>query len=344
MLKKYFILTLVVTIASSIIIAAQQRGGGAAAGVYTAPQAASGRAVYQANCAICHQQDLSGSGDAPTLRGSEFVSNWGPRTTRELLSFLQLTMPPARQGTLSQEDYLNIVAFILQSNGARAGAQALTANAEVAITSIATGQSQTAAAQAATPQADPDEDGGQRGGRGGRGGAPRQARGVTVAGEVKNYVRVTDAMLRNPSPNDWLMIRHDYHASNYSPLNQITRDNAKDLRLEWVWSMAEGARTQAAPIVHNGVMYLNNAGNTLQALDARNGELIWENNYGTNTTGDAMRGISIYEDKIILATSDAHLVAIDAQNGKKIWETIIGDRSKGNWHVERPDHRQGQGH
>src|SRR5947199_9256137 len=43
-----------------------------------------------------------------------------------------------------------------------------------------------------------------------------------------------------------------------------------------------------------------------------------------------MRGISIYEDKIILATSDAHLVAIDAQNGKKIWETIIGDRSKGN--------------
>ncbi|PYS13995.1 MAG: alcohol dehydrogenase [Acidobacteria bacterium] len=332
MLKKYFMLTLIVLVASSIIIAAQQRGGGTAGGVYTAPQAASGRAVYQANCAICHQQDLSGSGDAPALRGSEFVSNWGPRSTRELLSFLQLTMPPARQGILNQDEYLSIVAFMLQSNGARAGNQALTANTEVAINSVATGQAQAAAAEAASSQADPDGDGGQRGGqRGGRGGAPRQARGITVAGEVKNYVRVTDTMLRNPSPNDWLMIRRDYHASNYSPLNQITRDNAKDLRLEWVWSMAEGARTQAAPIVHNGVMYLNNAGNTLQALDARNGELIWENNYGTNTTGDAMRGISIYEDKIILATSDAHLVAIDAQNGKKIWETIIGDRSKGNY-------------
>src|SRR5438093_13621472 len=162
MLQKYFILTLVVTIASSIIIAAQQRGGGAPAAVYTAQQAASGRAVYQANCAICHQQDLSGSGDAPTLRGSEFVSNWGPRTTRELLSFLQLTMPPARQGTLSQEDYLNIVAFILQSNGARAGAQALTANTEVAINSLATGQPQTAAAPAATAQADGHDDGRQR--------------------------------------------------------------------------------------------------------------------------------------------------------------------------------------
>src|SRR5712691_5127185 len=327
MLKKYFMLTLVIVAASSIIIAAQQRGGGAAGGVYTAQQAGSGRAVYQANCAICHQQDLSGSGDAPTLRGSEFTANWGPRTTRELLSFLQLTMPPARQGALSQDEYLSIGAFILQSNGARAGNQALTPNTEVAINSIATGQ-----AQAAAAQADPDGGGAaQGGGRGGRGGAPRQARGVTVAGEVKNYVRVTDAMLRNPDPNDWLMIRRDYHASDYSPLNQITRDNAKDLRLEWVWSMAEGARTQAAPIVHNGVMYLNNAGNTLQALDARNGELIWENNYGTNATGDAMRGITIYDDKVFLATSDAHLVAIDAQNGKKIWETVIGDRSKGGY-------------
>src|SRR5947207_7913023 len=181
MLKKYFMLALVVLVASSIIIAAQQRGGGTAGGVYTAQQAASGRAVYQANCAICHQQDLSGSGDAPTLRGSEFVSNWGPRTTRELLSFLQLTMPPARQGILSQEDYLNIVAFVLQSNGARPGTQTLTANTDVAINSIATGQPQTAAVQAATPQADPEGDGGQRGGRPGRcGGGTPPAPGATV--------------------------------------------------------------------------------------------------------------------------------------------------------------------
>src|SRR3989442_297177 len=120
MLKKYFMLTLVVVVASSIIIAAQPRGGAAAGSVYTAQQAGSGRAVYQANCAICHQQDLSGSGDAPTLRGSEFTANWGPRTTRELLSFLQLTMPPAQQGVLSQDEYLSILAFILQSNGAPA--------------------------------------------------------------------------------------------------------------------------------------------------------------------------------------------------------------------------------
>ena len=98
-----------------------------------------------------------------------------------------------------------------------------------------------------------------RRGAGGAGGRARArarrgpaAGGITVAGEVKNYVPVTDAMLRQSSPNDWLMIRRDYHASNYSPLNQITRDNVRDLRLQWVWAMNEGGANQPAPLVHNG--------------------------------------------------------------------------------------------
>src|SRR5437868_1450810 len=138
-------------------------------------------------------------------------------------------------------------------------------------------------------------------------------------------------MLRNPDPADWLMIRRDYHATSYSTLNQINRDNVKDLQLKWVWAMTEGGTTQAAPIVHNGVIYLNNSANVLQALDGKTGELIWENNYGTNAAGAAMRGITIYDDKIILATSDAHLMAFDARTGKTVWDTTIGNRSKGNY-------------
>src|SRR5256885_906597 len=65
---------------------------------------------------------------------------------------------------------------------------------------------------------------------------PPTPRGLTVPGEVKNYTPVTDAMLRNPDPNDWLMIRHDYHANNYSTLNQVTTQNVKDLQLRWVWA------------------------------------------------------------------------------------------------------------
>ena len=140
-------------------------------------------------------------------------------------------------------------------------------------------------------------------------------------------------MLRNPDPSDWLMLRHDYHATYYSPLNQITAQNVDNLRLVWSWAMQEGASNgnQPAPLVHNGVMYLNNTGMVLQALDAKTGELIWENRYGNSPNSPAMRGIAMYDDKIFVTTGDAHMMAFDARNGKVVWETTIGDRSKGEY-------------
>jgi PQQ-dependent dehydrogenase (methanol/ethanol family) len=299
------------------------------AGPFTDAQARAGAAAFQANCSVCHQPDLRGQGTAVPLAGPEFIGAWGKRSARELLSFIQLTMPPGNPGSLSPETYASIAAFILQFNGARAGNQPLTPDSETVIGSVATGQRPPAAQQAAGGGGgDPDAPGGGRGR--GAGPAARPA-GITVAGEITNYVPVTDAMLRNPDPADWLMIRRDYRASNYSPLNQITTGNVKNLRLVWSWAMREGGRSQPAPIVHSGVMFLNNVGNTLQALNARTGELIWENRYGTNAAGDAMRGISIYEDKIFVATSDAHLLAFDARTGRTLWETVIGDRSKGEY-------------
>jgi alcohol dehydrogenase (cytochrome c) len=325
---RYIILIAVGLVSCGLALAAAQQP--AQAGRYTAAQAAAGRTAYQAQCAGCHQADLKGQGDAPQLAGTEFIDAWGRRSPRELLSFIQLTMPPGRPGGLSQEEYINVTAFILQANGAVAGTQALAADTEVAIGSIANGRG--AAPAAAQGQAQ-----GQRGaapagqaagGGRGRGGPPV---GLTVEGEVKNFVPVTEAMLRNPDPNDWLMIRHDYRASDYSTLNQITADNVKDLRLQWVWAMNEGGANQPAPIVHNGVLYLNNPGNLLQAIDARSGELIWENRYGSNANAAAMRGIAMFGDKIFAATSDAHIMAFDARTGKTVWDTTIGDRTKGNY-------------
>src|SRR5579862_5026591 len=132
-------------------------------------------------------------------------------------------------------------------------------------------------------------------------------RGITVAGEVKNFVPVTDAMLRTPDPADWLMIRGDYKANSFSTLNQINAQNVSELRLVWSWGMQEGAvlGNQPAPIVHNGVLYVNNNGMVLQALDAKTGELIWENRYGVKPAAPAMRGITIYGDKVFVATTEA---------------------------------------
>ena len=95
--------------------------------------------------------------------------------------------------------------------------------------------------------------------------------------------------------------------------------------------MNEGGISQPAPLAHNGVIYLNNTGNVMQALDGRTGDLTWENRYGSNAAAAAMRGIAVYEDKIFVATSEAHLLALDAKTGKTLWDTTIGDRSKGNY-------------
>jgi alcohol dehydrogenase (cytochrome c) len=292
------------------------------AGPYTAAQATAGRATYQANCASCHGADLSGQNSASALAGGLFLSSWGDRTPSDLIAFLEGAMPPGNPGSLGEQAYVNVTAFILDFNGARAGNQPLTAANKVAIRSVASGQNRAPrAAQAALGEP-----------LGGRAEAPvpPTPRGLIVAGEVKNYVPVTDAMLRNPDPNDWLIIRHDYHATNYSPLNQITTQNVKELELQWVWAMNEGTN-QPAPVVHNGILYLMNPGNIVQALDARKGDLVWENRIGATATGSSQRGLAIYDDKIYLTTSDAHIYALDARTGKNVWDTVIGDRKQSNY-------------
>ncbi len=299
-------------------LVAQQRPPGP----YTAAQAGSGRAAYQTNCEACHAPDLSGR-EGPQLAGSTFMSQWGARTTGELIAFMRATMPPGAGGSLPDQTYVDLAAFILDANSARPGDRALTADSGVAIRDTATGQRAIYLQGAAALEGPPPPAAGTQ--------TPQVPRGITVSGEVANYVPVTDAMLRNPDPADWLMIRHDYKATYYSPLNQITVQNVAGLQLAWSWAMQEGASNgnQPAPIVHNGVLYVNNAGMVLQALDAKTGELIWENRYGSVPNAPAMRGIAIYGDKIFVATGEAHLLAFDARNGRQIWETDLGDKSKG---------------
>ncbi|HWF08486.1 MAG TPA: PQQ-binding-like beta-propeller repeat protein [Bryobacteraceae bacterium] len=301
-------------LAVSLVVAAraQQRP----AGPYTPAQAAAGRAAYQTSCASCHAADLSGR-EGPQLAGANFIGQWGDKTAGDLVGFMRATMPPGGlAGTLPGQTYVNLAAFILDANSALPGNQALTADSPISIRTVASGVRAALRAPAAAPAP-----------------AAETPRGITVAGEVRNFIPVTDAMLRNPDAGDWLMIRRDYKATSYSPLNQITAKNVADLHLVWSWAMQEGASNgnQPAPIVHNGILYVNNTGMVLQALDAKTGELIWENRYGSVPNAPAMRGIAIYDDKIFVATGDAHLMAFDARTGKQVWDTTIGDRSKGEY-------------
>ena len=214
------------------------------AGPFTAEQAAAGLTAYQTNCSSCHAADLGGRNEAPQLAGSNFISAWGTRTVGELLTYIQTSMPPGNPGGLGAAANANLAAYIMQSNGAVPGTQALAPGSNVVIRSVATGRTS-----------------------GGGGAAVASgAGGLTVTGTVKNYIPVTDEMLRNPDPGDWLMIRRNYQAWSYSPLSQITTANVKNLRLAWAWEMTEGGANEPTPIVHNGIIYLVNPGNVVQAL------------------------------------------------------------------------------
>lgn len=152
------------------------------------------------------------------------------------------------------------------------------------------------------------------------------------AQQWNNFRPVTDAVLEDPDPADWIHWRRTLDAWGHSPLDEITSENADQLRLSWSWALAEGSQ-QTTPMVYKGVMYIANPGELVQALDATTGELLWEYRRQRTPTEDnptgasperMHRNLSIYQDKIYLNTSDAHVVAIDARTGDEVWDSNIG--------------------
>jgi alcohol dehydrogenase (cytochrome c) len=299
-----------------LAVTAQAQGPGP----FTAEQAVKGLTAYRTYCATCHQTDLAGLNEARPLTGADFINVWGERSAQQLLLYTQLTMPqaPGIPGSLAEQTYTDIVAFLLQANGAQPGTEALTAATDTVIGRIADGVMPNTVRQAATVA------------------VPSTVNvsgflGLTIEGAIEDLSPVTDEMLRNPDPDDWLMLRGNYEAWSYSPLNDINRGNVGELRLQWAWSLTEGGRNEPAPIVHDGILYVVNMANLVQALDAATGTLLWENYLGPNIASGAMRGLAIYGDKLYVNTNDARMVALEAATGKVVWDTTIGERTEGGY-------------
>src|SRR3954466_1704669 len=133
----------------------------AANGVFTNDQVAIGQTTFQTICAKCHQPDLRGGSEAPPLAGPTFMSAWRGRTTSDLYTKIQTSMPADNPRTLSDQAVESVVAFILRQNGAPVGNRQLTAATSVPIGQVATGTAppaggvQVAAAAAAGPARQP---------------------------------------------------------------------------------------------------------------------------------------------------------------------------------------------
>lgn len=283
-----------------------------AMGPFTEAQAQAGQAAYAQNCARCHD-----AGEAPQLSGSGFLNVWASRTTKDLFARIRDTMPVDNPGVLNNDTAASIVAYILKNNGAAAGVTALTPATAVAINTI------TQPARPARAAADASAGGGLSADAALRRGVVVFKTGITVAGTVAKYTPITEAMMEHPPAGDWLMHYGNYAGWSHSPLKQITAKNVQNLQLRWVWSMDEGERQQITPLVHDGVMFLsNNITNRVQALNAKTGDLIWENTLGPRLTGqqNATRTMALYGDRLFYPATDANLYALDARTGKIDWK------------------------
>ena len=161
--------------------------------------------------------------------------------------------------------------------------------------------------------------------------------------QERDFEPVTDAMLQNPDPADWLNWRRTLDGWGYSPLDQIDRGNVHELQLVWGWPLGRGL-SQPTPLVHDGVMYVPSPRNVVQAVDAVTGDRVWE--YGRDFeasealeavgAGMRARSIAIYGDKIYINTSDAHIVALDARTGEVAWDHTVADYRLGYRYTSGP--------
>jgi len=139
------------------------------------------------------------------------------------------------------------------------------------------------------------------------------------------FVPVTDAMLENPDPADWLMFSRTYDAQRYSPLAQINTGNVGELAIAWQAALPSGT-TETIPLVYDGIMYVIIPGGQVRALDAANGRLIWEYARVENNFASRSKSLAIYADMIYYTAPDSFVVAIDAKTGAERWAAQTDSR------------------
>ncbi|MDB6106278.1 MAG: pyrrolo-quinoline quinone [Gammaproteobacteria bacterium] len=285
-------------------------------GGYTNEQALRGAAVYAQYCVNCHGANLQGE-SGPALTGQTLRLAYGGGTAAQLYDFISRQMPQDRPGSLTQQQYLDITAYILARNGFPAGNKPLTVGSlnKVSIS-----------AQRIRPNA----------------AEPSTAEIVRVAPPVHNVyaklapgadVSVTDPMMLNAVTDEknWLLNGRTYDNERFSPLRQITAENVGSLNLVALIQTGMTASFETTPMVVDGVMYITtpvvNNKMIIMALNAATGERIWDLTYNLGPfeicCGPVNRGVALGYGKVYVATLDDHLLALDAADGHIVWNTAI---------------------
>lgn len=276
---------------------------------FTDAQASAGQAAYMQNCARCHGAQLDDGQFGPPLRGVSFSGHWAGRSIADLFGFVRQSMPPGAAGTLADGTYAQLVAYVLSQNGVSAGSTALPSDPDALLAmrfpgnpSVARGPGGSLAASATLP--------------------PWPA----AANPLDHFSPVTESMLQDPAPQDWLTWRRDYADTGFSPLTQISRDNVKGLQVAWSLSLPAGAN-ETTPLEHDGVLFVHGPSDLVLALNAATGEQLWQYRRSLPPGGfpASIRNMALYGDKLYFGTSDGHIVALYASSGRVAWDQAITD-------------------
>ena len=194
---------------------------------YTTAQAAQGKQVYDQTCAACHGSNLDDGEFAPPLKGVDFRSALGREVCGDVIRRDDANAAQCA-GTLGDDAYAQLLAYLVQENGVAASARALPSDPALLRTAML-----------------PSAAGGPGGGL---------TIGVAIPpppsrpNPLDRLTPVTDAMLSNPPEGEWLTWRRAFDAQGFSPLApDHAGTTSANLRLAWSWALPNGAeRSDAA--------------------------------------------------------------------------------------------------
>ena len=283
-------------------------------GWFTQTQVDRGRWEYAAKCSSCHGTQLQGTG-APPLKGPEFSAQWSNKTLKELYGFVHGQMPFGAPDSLKGQEYADLVAYILSSNGLPAGQEELTPQSTMDRVLVL------------------------------RGTAP--ASGVSAAAAASRAARLNQPLVPTKQPStsrpsqdelnradvdtrSWLLYNKGYLAHRYSSLNQIDRSNAQKLRVVCLFQLGEVATFTTGPVVYDGILYATTHFGTY-AIDSATCRKRWSHQHvatgpETNATN---KGVAIAGGRVIRGTQDGHLYALDAKTGDLLWDRLVANAMVG---------------
>ena len=278
---------------------------------FSASQAQSGQQVYSSNCQGCHGQNLGG-GSGPALHGSSFLNKYGGQPISNLETYIAHNMPLGQAGSLSQQQYLDVTAYILSQNGFQPNGNALTEqNASAKLGSGNAGQ------QVKVPDTLPA--------------APQSVK------QAVSQIPTQAALMNAAGSDDWLMYNKDYQGQRYSALDQIDTGNAATLQKVCEYDTGEQGAFQPGILELGGFLYFTDPHNTY-SINAANCNKEWVSKYTPKTSEPfpTDRGAALYNGKLFRGTTDGHLQALDKNTGNVLWDAWVSNSNQGYWLSSAP--------